>query len=138
MFNIGSVLASSWASFNEPNPNENDYANPNLKHAIGCPGEQAVVDEVINAPGQAGRVYFRDSWWPAQCVHEITIQPGDIVRVIGIEGITLIVEPLGLCQAEAAPTEIIVETVIETVIETLTDTPIDITAYSIGQEVIST
>lgn len=52
--------------------------------------EMAIVDEEIR-PQECGRVQFQNSWWPAKCEQEITFQPGDVVRVIGIDNITLIV-----------------------------------------------
>lgn len=53
----------------------------------------AIVDESIQ-PITGGRVRFQGSWWPARCYQKVTIDPGEIVRVIGQESITLIVEPL--------------------------------------------
>jgi membrane protein implicated in regulation of membrane protease activity len=52
--------------------------------------EKAIVDEAIR-PQESGRVRFQNSWWPAKCEQEMTFQPGDVVRVIGIDNITLIV-----------------------------------------------
>ncbi|UNU25940.1 NfeD family protein [Microcoleus vaginatus] len=53
--------------------------------------EKAIVDEEIR-PNESGRVRFQNSWWPAKCDLEITFEPGDVVRVVGIDNITLIVE----------------------------------------------
>jgi membrane protein implicated in regulation of membrane protease activity len=53
--------------------------------------EKAIVEEEIR-PNQPGRVRFQSSWWPAKCVREITLQPGEVVRVVSLENITLIVE----------------------------------------------
>jgi membrane protein implicated in regulation of membrane protease activity len=53
--------------------------------------EKAIVEEEIR-PNQPGSVRFQSRWWPAKCVREITLQPGEVVRVVRLENITLIVE----------------------------------------------
>lgn len=55
------------------------------------PLEKAVVEEEIR-PQESGRVRFQSSWWPAKCDREITLKPGEVVRVVGLDNITLIVE----------------------------------------------
>ena len=52
--------------------------------------EKAIVDEEIR-PQECGRVRFQSTWWPAKCDRDITFHPGDVVRVVGIDNITLIV-----------------------------------------------
>lgn len=53
----------------------------------------ATVDCAIY-PQNRGRVYFRGSWWFAKCDRELVFVPGDRVQVIGVEEITLLVQPL--------------------------------------------
>lgn len=53
--------------------------------------KKAIVEEEIR-PGESGRVRFQSSWWPAMSDQEITFKPGDAVRVIAIDNVTLIVE----------------------------------------------
>ncbi len=54
--------------------------------------EKAIVDEEIR-PGDCGRVHFQNSWWPAKCDLDMTLQRGELVNVLGIDNITLIVGP---------------------------------------------
>jgi membrane protein implicated in regulation of membrane protease activity len=53
--------------------------------------ERAIVEEEIR-PGQPGRVRFQSTWWPATSDQDMTFQPGETVRVVAIENVTLIVE----------------------------------------------
>ncbi|UNU25939.1 NfeD family protein [Microcoleus vaginatus] len=53
--------------------------------------ERAIVEEEIK-PNHSGSVRFQSSWWSAKCVREITLQPGEVVRVVRLDNITLIVE----------------------------------------------
>ncbi len=63
--------------------------------------ETALVDEEIR-PQEFGCVRFQSTWWPAKCDREmtfkvgsdmeITFKPGDAVRIVAIDNITLIVE----------------------------------------------
>lgn len=53
--------------------------------------EKAIVEEEIR-PDKCGLVRFQSSWWPAKCEREITLKPGEVVRVVGLDNITLIVE----------------------------------------------
>ncbi|MGL5060771.1 MAG: NfeD family protein [Microcoleus sp.] len=53
--------------------------------------EKAIVEEEIR-PGETGRVRYQSSWWPARSEQEIIFNPGEAVRVIAIDNITLIVE----------------------------------------------
>lgn len=55
-------------------------------------GGQALVDKAIPV-GKVGRVKFRNSWWSARSEQTVTIAEGEVVDVVGLEGITLWVEP---------------------------------------------
>jgi len=59
---------------------------------LGYQNGQAIVQQAIQ-PHQRGRVRFWGSDWFARCDQEISILPGDVVNVIGVESITLLVEP---------------------------------------------
>lgn len=56
-------------------------------------GGEATVDQIIES-GKRGRVYFRGSWWFARCEQDITLEPGEVVAVVGLSNITLLVQPL--------------------------------------------
>ena len=72
-------------------------SNATLKTAKGnnpyllALSKEAIVDEII-LPNQLGRIRYRGSVWNAKCPQEIAIQPGEIVYVVGNDGITLIVD----------------------------------------------
>ncbi|MGF1497048.1 MAG: NfeD family protein [Elainellaceae cyanobacterium] len=53
------------------------------------------VDKAI-APFSVGRVYFQASFWPAQLAEptcQTTLGSGEVVRVIGRDGLILLVMP---------------------------------------------
>ncbi|NJR66079.1 MAG: hypothetical protein HC772_13360 [Leptolyngbyaceae cyanobacterium CRU_2_3] len=54
--------------------------------------QKAVVASTIQ-PYRTGRIKFQGSWWFARCDHDITLNPGETVHVIGRQNITLLVEP---------------------------------------------
>ncbi|MGB3494580.1 MAG: NfeD family protein [Elainellaceae cyanobacterium] len=54
---------------------------------------RAVVDQAIG-PDNTGRVKFQATWWPARCDRGVLLNPGDEVLVIGVNNITLLVEPI--------------------------------------------
>ncbi|NJO43927.1 MAG: hypothetical protein HC865_26040 [Cyanobacteria bacterium RU_5_0] len=56
---------------------------------------QGVTDQTI-AFGKPGRVRYRGTYWKARLYHpnqRTTIQPGDPVRILAMQGITLLVTP---------------------------------------------
>ncbi len=63
------------------------------------PASEAVVDEVI-LPGKIGRVFYSGSWWPARCDQSVSLQPGETVHVLGVQDITLLVEPVAVRDPE--------------------------------------
>ncbi len=66
-------------------------ASGDRTHKPIAPDEKAIVEEEIR-PGEAGRVKFQSSWWPATSEQEITFKPGEAVRVVASDNVTLIVE----------------------------------------------
>lgn len=69
----------------------------------------AIVDETI-VPYFGGRVRFQSSWWPALCLHHITLGPGEVVCVVGRHNITLLVEPMGVSLQREGMTEVVPKT----------------------------
>ena len=68
-----------------------ETAHSHLPPKASTQDKKAIVEEEIR-PGESGRVRFQSSWWPAMSDQEITFKPGDAVRVIAIDNVTLIVE----------------------------------------------
>jgi membrane protein implicated in regulation of membrane protease activity len=54
---------------------------------------EAKVDKVVE-PGRTWRVYHKGVYWPAYSYSGANFQPGDWVRVVGRDGINLVIEPL--------------------------------------------
>jgi membrane protein implicated in regulation of membrane protease activity len=54
--------------------------------------QEGVVDEIV-IQGKAWRVRFAASYWPAKSVRPAVLMPGDRVRVVGLDNITLLVDP---------------------------------------------
>jgi membrane protein implicated in regulation of membrane protease activity len=55
--------------------------------------KEAIVEEEIR-PHSVGRIHFQATSWPARCKQEVILVPGQTVRVVGIDNITQLVEPL--------------------------------------------
>ena len=95
MFNLSKLFA--------PNPQDTDSnsgldtvdsSSSDIKNFLGSAGAEATVDEIIEGPGKKkGRVYFQGTWWPAACTLEAVLNPGEVVKVVGMDRITLLVEP---------------------------------------------
>jgi len=66
----------------------------------------ATVSKTIRPPF-AGRVHFRGTWWNAVCQSSTTLNPGDLVRVVDREGITLIVELVSRISTIESPETIV-------------------------------
>lgn len=54
---------------------------------------EATVVKAIE-PLKTGQIRFQGSWWSARCQQDITLQPGELVNVVGRQNITLLVEPI--------------------------------------------
>lgn len=54
--------------------------------------KEAIVDKEIR-PHRPGRVRFQGTFWPARCLNNVTLNPGEICYVVDIYNITLFVEP---------------------------------------------
>ncbi len=52
---------------------------------------EAVVKNVVQQ-GRVWRVAYKGTQWNARCNHAATLKPGDVVYVIGRQGITLLIE----------------------------------------------
>lgn len=68
--------------------------------SIGLAG-QAIVEQTIHFD-KPGRVKFKATWWSARCLENTTIPAGELVDIVGVQGITLIVEPTILLKASAS------------------------------------
>ncbi|HIK56236.1 MAG TPA: NfeD family protein [Synechococcales cyanobacterium M55_K2018_004] len=73
--------------------------NTTLSQRAGLPSgllldwaeQEAVVSETIS-PSCRGRVRFQGSWWFARCEERTVLAPGETVRVVGCQEITLVVQ----------------------------------------------
>ena len=65
---------------------------------LGYYSGQAIVEQMIQ-PDKPGRVRFKSSRWFARCDQPVNISPHELVDVIGIQNITLLVEPAFLLSA---------------------------------------
>ncbi|MCG8361720.1 MAG: NfeD family protein [Pseudanabaenales cyanobacterium] len=57
--------------------------------------DTARVEKTIT-PGCGGRVYFQATYWPARFYQsdcQLTVLPGDLVTIVGRQGLTLLVKP---------------------------------------------
>lgn len=91
--------------FQLPQPHDSDSTEPAWRDSkqarlIGLNG-QATVEQAIQ-PDKPGRVKFKASWWSARCLEKITIPVGELVDIVGVQGITLLVEPTILLKATPA------------------------------------
>ena len=54
---------------------------------------QGLVDRAI-VPPFPGRVEYKGSTWPAICLQNIPLNPGEVVQIVGRYNITLLVTPV--------------------------------------------
>lgn len=80
--------------FTQNSQNNLNSSDSNISYLIQQAGDSAIVDETIHGPDKPGRVRFRGTCWPAICSRQVILQPSETVRVIGIDNITLLVEPI--------------------------------------------
>lgn len=81
-------------------PSDPTWRNSREAGLIGLEG-QAIVEQTIQ-PDRPGRVKFKASWWSARCLETVTIPAGEMVDIVGVQGITLLVEPTVLLRASAS------------------------------------
>lgn len=64
-------------------------------HTTSQPGYMGngIIDQVVT-PEQLFRIKFSGSYWSAKTINPYVLHPGDFVRVIGRQSITLLVEPI--------------------------------------------
>lgn len=91
-FNLLEIFTSLWSGQRPgPRPRTNGFALP------GFSKSEAIVVKAIE-PFRVGRIRFQGSWWSARCNQDITLRPGELVRVVGRQNITLLVEPMPQAQ----------------------------------------
>jgi membrane-bound ClpP family serine protease len=57
------------------------------------PEYTAIVTQTIE-PGKSGQIKFQGSWWTSRCEQNIKLKHGEIVQVVGRQGLTLYVVPI--------------------------------------------
>jgi membrane-bound serine protease (ClpP class) len=70
---------------------------PSLTGAEGLVGRRAVVrDRTRTGDGDGGGTLHLDgAWWRARATGDRPLVPGQEVRVVGLDGLDLVVEPAG-------------------------------------------
>jgi membrane protein implicated in regulation of membrane protease activity len=64
-------------------------------HGLNTDREEGIIAEIVSE-AREWRVYFIGTWWPARSLKPLRLNPGDAVRVIGRDGLTLFIEPLAV------------------------------------------
>ena len=102
--NVLQVFQSSSSRSTAPKPPANPARSPTAKTSAPTPSQlglfkgQAIVEQPIS-PDRSGRVRFKASRWFARCDQPLSIASGEVVDVIGVQNITLLVEPAVLLTA---------------------------------------
>ena len=77
---------------------KNDNTITNVNSIIGK--EALVIKEINPLSGSHGKVKVNGDLWSAICSSEETIEVGSKVKILKIDGVKLIVEPIKFCQKE--------------------------------------
>lgn len=96
MFNLTKLFKSTTSAEAQ---NNTDYL---LRTTFMFLEGDATVEQIIQ-PGQTGRVRFRGSWWPACCMQDVSLVPGEVVHVVGHHNITLLVEQMHSSKSQYQP-----------------------------------
>ena len=77
---------------------KNDNTITNVNSIIGK--EALVIKEINPLSGSHGQVKVNGDLWSAICSSDETIEVGSKVKILKIDGVKLIVEPIKFCQKE--------------------------------------
>jgi len=99
-FNFTHVFQAFQTSAKTPDRSTGKPTPRSLSANLGYFSGQAIVEQTIQ-PDKPGRVRFKGSRWFARCDQPVNISSHELVDVIGIQNITLLVEPAFLLSASS-------------------------------------